>query len=203
MAMTLENVTAFVRSLLGETSARYWTDAEITLYIQMAKSKVQAQFFPLLWDQFKSGADFGMTAGTSLYNYPTDATKIVALEVKADGKILRKIGEDEFHRYADATAGDPTAWTLVGGQIRLFPVPSTTDADYLYCWYMKNLTITATTPAVTDFPDVCKSLIAIEAVILGRGKDNAITADILELRKIYEQNVMVELSAASSAGQYL
>jgi hypothetical protein len=203
MAMTLENVTAFVRSLLGESTARYWTDAEVTLYIQMAKVKVQAQFFPYLWNQYKCGADFAITAATSLYNYPTDATKIVALEVKADGKILRKVEEDEFHRYADASSGDPTAWTLLGGQIRLFPVPSTTDTDYLWCWYWKPLTITATTPAVTDFPDVCKSLIAIEAVILARGKDHAITADILELRNIYEQNVLIELNSALTAGQYV
>lgn len=202
MAMTLENVTAFVRSMLGESTARYWTDAEITLYLQMSKTKVQAQFFPFLWNQYKLAADFATTVNVSLYNYPTDAFKVVDFHVKETGHKLSKVEEDRFYKYADMDAGDPVAWTFHGGQVKLFPTPSTSDTDYLYCWYMKNLTITSTTVAVTDFPDSCKMLIGIESVILGRAKDNAVTGDLIELRKLYESVIMTELNTSLSDGPY-
>jgi hypothetical protein len=187
--------------MIGESTARYWTDAEITLYIQMAMAKTQSQYFSLLWNQCKTVSDFGVVAATPTYAYPTDAFRVKSFQIKTDGINLVKCDEEDFHTYAEATDPNPVAWMLQGGLVRLLPTPTVTDSDYLLCWYMKNLTISVSTPAVTDFPDVCKSLIGIEAVILARGKDNAITPDLLEIKKIYESAAIMELSTSMAEGQ--
>jgi len=188
MAISAANVTSMVRSLIAETTAKYWTDAEITLYVQLAMAKVLGQLYPWLWEKNKTPSDFAITAATPTYAMPSDIYKLSYLQIKENGKKLKYISEEEYYKYASWPTGEPVAWTYDGGLIRLIPTPAATDSDYLLAWGMKNL------DEVTDFPDSVRALIAIEAAILARAKDEAVTAELFETRKMFEQAAIMDLT---------
>jgi len=191
MAITDANVTSMIRSLVGEATAKYWTEAEVTLYKQFGMTKVLGQYAPWLFNKFKSVAELGIVSGTSLYDYPEEVYKISYIQVKATGRKLRYIDEEEYYKYAQLTGTDPIVWTHIGGQIKLIPTPSSTDDDYLYVWYLPNL------DTVAEFPDPCRALIAIEGAILARTKNEDMSNDMLILRKEYTEAVLVELQTTN------
>lgn len=193
MAITLTNATALLRSLIGEATAKFWSDTEVTLYLQMAMAKACAQYNPWLFSRNKNVVDFGVIAGTSDYDMVTDGYKLSHIQVKSTGRKLRYINEDEYYKYAEWTTGAPAVWTWVGGKVRIIPTPSATDTDYLLAWYIKNL------DEITDFPDSLRALIVVEAAILARTKNEDVSSDILMLRKEYEQAVLVDLQMTNEA----
>jgi hypothetical protein len=193
MAITLLNITDLIRSLIGEKTAKYWEAAEITLYLQLAMVKVQAQYGPWLFSRYKNVANFGTIANQADYDMVTDGYKLSNIQVKETGRKIRYIDENEYYKYAQSTTGTPTVWTWVGGKVRLMPTPSATDSDYMLAWYVKNL------DEVTDFPDSCRALIAVEAAILARTKNEDVSSDILMLRKEYELAVQVDLQMANDS----
>jgi len=183
------NITSFVRSLVGEATAKWWTDAEITLYTQFSMARIQGELYPWLWDKKKTFADFAITSGTAAYDEPSDCFKVSHIQVKSNGKKLQgPLGEDEYYKFADWEDGEPVAWMYKGGQILLVPTPATTDTDYLMIWYMTAL------DAVTDFPDSVRGLIGVEAAILARAKNKELTQDLFELRKMYKEAAIMELT---------
>ena len=187
MAITIVNATAIIRSLIGEATAKFWSTDEITLYLQMAMAKVSAQYHPWLFSRYKNVADLGVVAGTQDYDIVPDGYKLSHIQVKTNGRKLRYINEDEYYKYAGWSPGMPVAWTWVGSKIRLLPTPTSTDANYLLAWYIKNL------DDIADFPDSLRALICVEAAILARTKNEDVSQDILNLRKEYEQAVLVDL----------
>jgi hypothetical protein len=193
MSITLVNATSLLRSLIGEATAKFWTDAEVTLYLQMAMAKACAQYNPWLFSRNKNVVDFGVIAGTSDYDMVTDGYKLSHIQIKTSGRKLRYINEDEYYKYAEWTAGNPVVWTWVGNKVRVIPTPSATDTDYLLAWYIKNL------DEITDFPDSLRALIVVEAAILARTKNEDVTSDILMLKKDYEQAVLVDLQMTNES----
>lgn len=193
MAITLANATSLLRSLIGEETAKFWKDAEVTLYLQMAMAKACAQYNPWLFSRNKNVVDFGVISGTSDYDMVTDGYKLSHIQIKSSGRKLRYINEDEYYKYAEWTSGWPVVWTWVGNKVRIIPTPSATDTDYLLAWYIKNL------DEITDFPDSLRALIVVEAAILARTKNEDVSSDILMLRKEYEQAVLVDLQMTNES----
>lgn len=171
MAITSVNATAFIRSLIGEASAKYWTDAELTLYLQFSMAKVLGEFYPFLWERYKNYSTINIVAGTSEYDPPTDSYKVSQIQVSETGKKVRYIAEDEWYKYAYVDAGFTSSATA-----------------YFTVWYMKNL------DAIDDFPDACRALIAVEAAIMARTKNEDVSQDLLVMQKQFRDAALTELT---------
>jgi hypothetical protein len=174
MSITSANVTSFVRSIIGEASARYWTDAEITLYVQFAMTKVQSELFYLLWETKKDYAYLPTVSGTSLIDPPADCNKISQIQITSTGDKIKYVSEDEWYKYTYGDAGIDF-----------------TDSDFFTAWYMKNL------DEVTDFPESCKVLIGIEAAIMARAKNEDSSSDLFILQKDAKLAAMTDLTMAN------
>ena len=189
MTITSEaNTTSLTRSLIGEATANFWTDAEVTLYINSAMATIGAKFFYILYPRYKTFADGAIVSGTDTVDLPDNCQKIGKVEVKSTKKQLRFIEEDEVAEFTNWGDGEPVAWSFKGGKIWLLPTPDFSDTDYLRIWYMEYM------DAVTDFPEELRPLIAVEAAILARTKDEDVTPDLLALQKRLSDSAWDSLS---------
>lgn len=171
MAITSANAVSFVRNLIGERTAKYWTADDITLALQFAMAKVQGELYPWLWDRYKDYAYLPVVSGTSVIDPPSDAFKISSIQITETGKKIRYIPEEEWYKYAYNDSGIDF-----------------TDTDYFMAWYMKNL------DEITDFPDSCRALIAVEAALIARAKNEDVTPDILNMQKEYKKAALTDLA---------
>lgn len=171
MSLSSANATALVRSLIKEASARFWTDAEITLYLSSAMDTTWARYSNLLYPRYKSWAAISLTNGNADYNKPSGCFKISKIVITSNGHKLRLVGDDEMFKFEDA---NPSA-----------------ASDYLTCYYLPTYT------DITTFPDSLQTLCCVEAAILAKTKDEDVTPDLLDLRKHYEDAALFELSVAT------
>lgn len=196
MSLSGANATALVRSLIKEATAKFWTDAEITLYLSAAMQSVWAKYAPFLFEQKKKWVDVAVTDGTADYLISTaigtDVFKISKIVVKETGNKLRYVTDDELWKYYDYVDGDAVSWTYKGGgYIHLIPTPGTTDSDYLQCWYMTTYT------DITSFPDSLQMVPVIQAVIYAKTKDEDVTPDLLNMLAWHEQLAITDLVQTS------
>lgn len=183
--LTDDNVTAFIRSLIGESTAKYWTDDEIDLYKKFGMIAVQSKYWYLIYPEKVIKATATMTSGTDYIDKPTDCFKIGKLEVynngNGNGKHLHIIGTEEIHKYENWSTGDPVAAIFADDKIYLYPTPNRTVTDFFRFWYVEYF------DSVTDFPECLRPLIAIEAVIFAKTKDKNVTVDILAMQQKLEE----------------
>lgn len=190
MAITTANSLAIIRSLIGETTAKFWNDTEIGLYQKMGLAKVQAQYGPWLFDKFKTWYAQGTVAGTADIDYPSGCYKISQIQEYATGRKLRYINEDEIYKYLDNDSVN-AVWTHKGGKIHLLPTPSATASNVYLIWYMAAITDIGT------LPDALAALVTVEAAILARTKNEDVSNDLMTLRQEYTQAVLVELATTN------
>lgn len=168
-----DDVTAFTRSLIGEATEKHWTDVEIALYVEMAMMKVNTRYWYLLAPTEAQVEATSLSANTEYVSLPTDAAKILRVEVAETRKLLRKIEADEVWKYS--VYDDGAAAT-----------------SYLNIWFLEYY------DATTDFPEALRPLIAIEAAIMAKTKDTgAVDAGILNLRKEFAETATTFLSTDS------
>lgn len=189
MAWTAQNVTDFIRALVNESMASFWTPAQIALFEQAAMSKVLSMYYPWLYCTHKDWADFAITAeDPDATVMPANLYKPAYLCVKETGRKLKYISNTRLWEYRGYGAGDPFAWTWKAGKINVIPDPSASKADYLELHYMPIL------DAVTEFPDCMRPLIAVEAVLFAKTKDEDVTADLFRMQKAFQDAVMTDLT---------
>jgi len=193
MSLTSANATALVRSLIKEPTAKFWTDAEITLYLTGAMQQVWGKYAPWLYALKKSWVDGPIVSGNATCSptYTPALYRISKLLVKEDGRKLQYVHDDEIWNYAAYDPGNPSAWTYKAGAINLFPTPSSSDADYLSIYYLPAFT------DITSFPDALQMLVVVVAVIYGKSKDEDVTQDLLDLRKWHEEIAALDMEMAT------
>lgn len=199
MSFSTANSVSMVRSLIKEATAKFWTDAEITLYLSASMQTNWAKYSPWLYDQYKTWANFGVTTATADYVISTaigaNVFKIAYVTVKENGNKLRYIHADEMYKYKEWDTGYPTVWTYKAKlSISLFPTPNFTDADYLECFYMPIYT------DITTFPDSLQMLVCVDAAILAKIKDEDPDEALMAMKKDYEYTAMMDL-VMHSVGQ--
>ena len=168
-----DDVTAFTRSLIGEGTAKHWTDVEIALYIEMAMMKVNTKYWHLLAPTETQVEAIDLAASTDNVSLPDDCAKVLRVEVAETRKLLRKIEVDEVWKYSPYDDG----------------VAAT---GYLNIWFLEYY------DATTDFPEALRPLIAIEAAIMAKTKDTgAVDAGILNLRREFGETAIAFLSTDS------
>jgi hypothetical protein len=203
--ITDDNVTAFIRSLVGESTAKHWTNDEITLYKKFGMMAVQAKYWYLLYPEKVMKATADMTSGTDYIALPDNCFKIGKLEVynngSGDGKHLRIIGTDEVHKYESWAAGDPIACVFADSKVYLYPTPNRTVSSFFRYWYLEYF------DEVTDFPECMRPLIAIEAVLFAKTKDKSVTVDVLAMQQrleeiVYHALAMSQIQEPDIIGDY-
>lgn len=168
-----DDVTDFTRSLIGEATAKHWTDVEIALYIEMAMMKVNTKYWYLLAPTEVQVSATSLSAATEYVSLPDDCAKVLRVEVAETRKLLRKIEPDELWKYS--VYDDGAAAT-----------------SYLNIWFLEYY------DATTDFPEALRPLIAIEAALMAKTKDTgAVDAGILSLHRQFEESAIAFLSTDS------
>ncbi len=190
--MTDQEFLTYVRSLLNESTeqARFWTDAEIDLYKQVAISVVRAIFWQYLYPVYKTSALLTITENEPDIALPDDCYKIVRLEVAETREKVEYIADVFFSEAGmQAEAGaNIMAWTLKDGKIHFLKTPTATRPNYLRLWYLKKFTTLA------EFPEVLHPLIAIETVIAGKAKDENVAPFLEHLRSRFMEAAFREFS---------
>jgi hypothetical protein len=80
MAVTLTNATTYVRSLLDEPNPQFWSNAELTNWMNEACSDIARR---VEWKRVQ--ANIAVTAGTNTYVAPTDIYRIYRIEFAPTG----------------------------------------------------------------------------------------------------------------------
>ena len=155
------DVTAFVRSLLGEGTAKHWTDTEIALYIKFGMMAVESKYWYLLAPLDKKIGQASLVANTASISIPDDCAKIIKLEVASTGDMVRYIEPDDLSRYEEYDDG-------------------AASTNYFNIWYLEHKS------ATTDFPESLRPLIAIEAVMFGNTKDGTVDGALVALHREFE-----------------
>ena len=181
-------VTSFIRHLLGETVEKHWADTEITIYKNAAMVAVGARYWYLLFPQYKTYADVNMVSGTATLDIPDDAQRnTVCVYVKDTGRMLHYIEENELYKYEFWNAGNPVIWLWQGDKIYVRPDPSTSTTEYFRIWYMEHRN------AIADFPEQLRPLIAVQAALLAKAKDDNIDSGLMRLYDMLEETAMIAL----------
>jgi len=121
--MIPSDILSRVRDQLVETTAGFWTDAEIYRYMSDAESEINNM---VECNQVSKAAS-SVTA-TSGYTLPTDCVAVTRLEF--DGVPLKQINQrertalDQPGHGGTLQRGDPTHWYVYGGMSYLWPVPT-------------------------------------------------------------------------------
>lgn len=102
----------------------------------------------------------------------TSASKILRVEVAETRRLLRKIEPDELWKYSVSDDGSASS-------------------DYLNVWYIKQKS------TVGDFPEALRPLIAMEAIVFAKTKDDAMRVNIEQMHRRFESTAITFLSTDS------
>ena len=99
--------------------------------------------------------------------------KVVRVEYASSGKKLDYIEDDKLFLYETGGSGVPQVWLHEDNKIRQVPTPTGTSAEYWRVWYLPEFTV------LSQLPDILHPLIALEAVINARIKDERLLRALL------------------------
>jgi hypothetical protein len=99
--------------------------------------------------------------------------KIVRVEYAATGAKLDYIEDDKLFLYETGEEGAPQVWLYEDNKVMQVPTPATTAANYWRVWYLPEFT------ALSQLPEILHPLIALEAVINARIKDERLMRALL------------------------
>lgn len=133
MAITLATAITDVRSILNEATAAFWTDAEITVWIQEGTRIISSKTLMVEDDQTIDPLKANQLSYTSS-DEPWIADMIEPYAAIYDNgsnkyKGLIKIHPRQVGNVATFTAGDPKYYALHNRQLFVWPLASTAVAD--------------------------------------------------------------------------
>lgn len=175
--MTDSEWELFVRSLIDEPIAKNWTLDEIAVYKKVGIIVTTSAFFSSLAVTNKKLIQKSMIKDDPYIELPNDLWKPVRLEFASTREKLGYMQDNENWRF-DAT-GTPERWMFEDGKIRQVPIPNITEANYWNFWYLPRFTTLA------SLPEELHPLIAVEAIISARAKDEDVARELLLKRQHY------------------
>jgi hypothetical protein len=99
--------------------------------------------------------------------------KVVRVEYATNGRKLDYIEDDKLFLYETGNTGEPQVWLFEDNKVMQVPTPASTSAGYWRVWYLPEFTI------LSQLPDILHPLIALEAVINARIKDERLMRALL------------------------
>jgi len=180
----------FVRSLINEPAAKFWTTEDIAAYKTVGITVAASSIFNLLAVTHKKFTLRDMTINDPYIASPTDFWKVIRVEFASSGQKLPYIQDDELWKFDRVATGTPQVWMLTDGKITQVPTPNVTSTGYWRLFYLPRFT------ALASLPEELHPLIAIETVISARVKDENVTKDLLLKRDHYFKAAIASLSIA-------
>jgi len=178
--MTDTEWETYVRSLLNELSASFWTAPELAVYKSVALTLVNANFWDLLFPLKRRAITYSLAVGENYLDLPVGWHKIVRVEAAATGQELKPVPDSQLYYYLNSDPGTPVGYILYRGKVRILPDCTSVLPDSVRLWWLPRATTLA------DLPEDLHPLVAVEAVIAGRMKDENISPYILNLRDRFE-----------------
>lgn len=118
--ITSANVTSFVRSLVGETTAKHWTDTEITLYIKFAMQIVMNKYWHLISPRDAKVVAASLVANTSYVEMPGASVGVASftgsgLNDATYGGVYGHRANLTYEVVIDGASPDTFKWSKDGG----------------------------------------------------------------------------------------
>lgn len=176
MALTLAQAIADTRSRLDEPTSTFWSDAELTRWLNEGQNDVCRRS-----ECLRAEATIAVTSGTQTYTGPTDLVRATALEWHPDSSnnqyplLYRdRHSADSLWGTGQATGeGTPQIWTSWGYPpsftITVYPTPNE-DGNLLLAYYKLPSTLVNGGDAV-GVPSGWEDLVVEYATMLAQRKD--------------------------------
>lgn len=140
---TLLQVRTNLRSKLDETSARFWSDADLTQFINEGARDIVRRS-----ETLQASTSINAVANTQEYTLPSDVIRIYRVEYSQDGNIFYPL---EYHDFANmdsiwwsqqkTSKGIPTWFTMWGFpptlKLVLYPTPSSSTTNAIGVRYYR------------------------------------------------------------------
>lgn len=166
MSLTVLEVNTRTRTMLFEPSPRYYTDAEIDIWIDDACKDISLKTFC----NTRIASAINTISGTALYDYPDsiDGSAVVTIGVKtlidSAGVSLEFATPDLYGRVTDSSM---RKWGEWGRQIVITPVPTEVVNLTPYIWVEGSQTAAGT---ITGVPSMYHHLIPLYCTYKGHEK---------------------------------
>ena len=146
--MLVSEIATRVKRQFGDEAGAQITDADIMRWINDAQREIAANN-----DLLQATATSNIVAGTDQYNLPTDV--LTLRSVRYNGRRLALMTADEAANYVNQdtakSSGEPTAYSLWGLKIDLYPTPAAALVGGLSVAYTK---IPTQVTALGDTPEL-------------------------------------------------
>lgn len=176
MALTLADALTHLRSRLDEATASFWSDTELTRWINEG-----AQDLARRTESLRDETDLAVLAGVQEVTAPTDLIRATGLEWRPTSTGQHHPMQYRDRHNADAvwgsgdTEGSPIIWTSWGFPpaltLRVFPTPHEAGNLHLYYYRLPALVTTANTSAIIEVPSGWDDLVVEYATMLAFRKD--------------------------------
>lgn len=203
--MTVDEAVTYVRTLLGEDSAAFWSDAQLVAFVQRSLLTVYSIAMNARQEYFLSSSNISYAADTELYNLPAGCTKITLVE-RVDEKpyvTVLPIDITEKNKYAlrngDVFNPGQERYFIAGGQIGIAPIPTQAVNNALKIWTVNTPTLpTGSTSLGAQLNDFDHEVIAWGAYMRAAARDKQLLATIApvykELKDQLIQNVQTRIN---------
>lgn len=198
--VSLSTIRTDIRSHVSETSAAFWSDAELNRWINEALRDIARRTLNL-----QAQVDIPMSANKGEYNAPTDMIQIHRVAYRQSATNETPLEYVDPGRLDDAwmsnhqQTGTPRYWTMWGwpsagqsGQIKVYPVPS--SATTLSVWYYRFPNELLADSQPIEIPAGWHDLIPLYVEIVAKRKDK--DQSWRDASELYE-NRLINLNAVT------
>lgn len=192
--MNLGDVRTYVRSLLAEDTAAFWTNAQLNTFIQRSFVTVYNKMANQRRGYFESTSNVTYVANQELYTLASVTVKIILVE-RVDGLVpvpvnLHPIDITQKNDYATVAGNDvlpgSERYFVTGNSIGIAPIPRSAVTNALKVWQVLAPAIpTGDSDAFpTEMTDLHHELIAWGALMRAVARDKQMLA---QLAPIYQE----------------
>lgn len=168
--MLRSEIRSMVRRHIQETTADNFADADLNTLINTAYQLVVKQVRRVSPDEFLTTALVNTAIGTSLYNKPAGARRILEVALlAADGVTYNALPYRNYVDAVAATSSEDPVFTIRGQQYGIYPAPTAVVVNGIRVTYQPTVTLAADgdTPLVED---TLQYAIALWAALLAKGE---------------------------------
>lgn len=164
-----------LREHLGETTAGFYTDAELNAWLDEAQIQVAKRILGVDESLLLTSGTINWTDGTSAYVLPTGLWKLHLVErLDTSGNVVENLDpvniRDKIIADSAVVSGIPygqTAFFLQSSNIVFAPTPAETQTAAVRLWYQALPALLADDSTESDLPNDVEDLVVLNAAIRG------------------------------------
>jgi hypothetical protein len=188
--MTGTQLLAYTRFLIQETSATFWTDANLLISLNAALREWTAIIQKSDNKYYLKSAALALLAGANTAALPSDCTGIVYY-VQDNANDYRPMRWVPFNTIQHNLTDDPSGICLAGGYVYFNAKPSSAKSYTIF--YFRTPTAIAAGSTEIDFPVLHHELLAYEASYIAYIRDNHDPSILMPRRKQAMDSFMTAL----------